>query len=143
MKLTEGKYILTVWVKVPNSPPSVTTYTTPRVIIGASTTFLPSGNIIDGWQRIEAELNFDDPIRLAVTTGDAYFDDIRLHPKDGSMKSYVYDPITLRMLAELDERNYATIYEYDEEGKLIRVKKETEKGIMTIQENRSNTAKDE
>jgi hypothetical protein len=44
-------------------------------------------------------------------------------------------------VAELDERNYATLYEYDEEGKLIRVKKETEKGIMTIKENKNNTTK--
>ena len=47
----------------------------------------------------------------------------------------------LRLMAELDERNYATFYEYDEEGKLIRVKKETEKGVMTIQENRANIKK--
>ena len=59
------------------------------------------------------------------------------------MMSYVYDPISLRLMAELDERNYATLYEYDEEGKLIRVKKETEKGIMTIQENRDNIIKRE
>jgi hypothetical protein len=46
-------------------------------------------------------------------------------------------------MAELDERNYAKLYEYDEEGKLIRVKKETEKGIMTIQENRENSSKND
>ena len=57
------------------------------------------------------------------------------------MKSYVYDPINMRLVAELDERNYATMYEYDEEGKLVRVKKETERGIMTIKENRNNTSK--
>ena len=58
----------------------------------------------------------------------------------GSMITYVYDPITLRLMAEMDERNYAKIYEYDEEGKLIRVKKETEKGIMTIQQTNENTS---
>jgi len=57
------------------------------------------------------------------------------------MKSYVYDPISKKLVAELDERNYATFYEYDEEGKLIRVKKETEKGIKTIQENRNSIIK--
>jgi hypothetical protein len=54
------------------------------------------------------------------------------------MKCYVYDPHDLRFVAELDERHYATFYEYDLEGKLVRVKKETERGIMTIQESRSN-----
>jgi hypothetical protein len=30
-----------------------------------------------------------------------------------------------------------TTHEYDEEGKVIRVKKETEKGIVTLQESRN------
>lgn len=55
------------------------------------------------------------------------------------MKSYVYDPVNMRLVAELDERNYAIMYEYDEEGKLVRVKKETAKGIMTIKESRNNS----
>ena len=57
------------------------------------------------------------------------------------MKSYVYDPVNMRLSAELDERHFATFYEYDEEGKLKRLKKETEKGVMTIQETKSNSAK--
>ncbi|HXB13923.1 MAG TPA: hypothetical protein VNZ45_18180, partial [Bacteroidia bacterium] len=61
----------------------------------------------------------------------------RVFPFNGTLKTYVYDPNTLRLAAVLDERNYATIYEYDEEGKLIRVKKETERGVMTIQESRT------
>jgi hypothetical protein len=40
-------------------------------------------------------------------------------------------------MAELDENNFATFYEYDDEGILIRVKKETEKGTMTIRESRT------
>ena len=58
------------------------------------------------------------------------------------MKSYVYDPVSLRLMAELDENNYAAFYEYDDDGTLIRVKKETEKGIMTIKETRSALIKD-
>jgi hypothetical protein len=100
----------------------------------------------DGWQRIEGQFTIPGgasaiDIKLECSSGDCYFDDVRVFPVDGSMKSYVYDPITMRLVAELDERNYATLYEYDEEGKLIRVKKETEKGKMTIQENRNNTKK--
>jgi len=70
----------------------------------------------------------------------AYFDDIRIHPFNGNMKSFVYDPITQRLMAELDENNYATFYEYDKEGGLVRVKKETEKGVYTIQETRSKSS---
>ena len=72
-----------------------------------------------------------------------YFDDIRMHPFNSSMKSYVYDPISLRLWAELDENNYATFYQYDEEGKLIRIKKETSRGIKTIQESREGSYKKE
>jgi hypothetical protein len=72
---------------------------------------------------------------------DVYFDDIRIHPFNASMKSYVYDASTLLLSAELDDNNFATIYEYDNEGQLIRIKKETERGIMTIQESRSNNPK--
>ena len=43
-------------------------------------------------------------------------------------------------MAELDENNYATFYEYDLEGNLVRVKKETIEGIKTLQENRSHSS---
>ena len=66
-----------------------------------------------------------------------YFDDIRMHPFNADMKSYVYDPQTLRLMAELDENNYATFYDYDEEGQLVRVKKETIQGVKTIKETRT------
>lgn len=144
-----GKYIVSAWVKQKAAPPSMTSYDHAHLKISfpsSSTTFdfHPSGQIIDGWQRIEGtfDVNSGDLLlELLCDDNDCYFDDIRIFPYDGSMISYVYDPITLRLVAELDERNYAKIYEYDEEGKLIRVKKETEKGIMTIQENRENSVK--
>lgn len=113
--------------------------------IDAPIKIFPKGQIIDGWQRIEGEIDIPlnaSKIHIAVVNKSSnagiYLDDIRISPTDASFVTYVYDPITLRLVAELDEHNYATIYEYDEEGALIRVKKETERGIMTIQENRNN-----
>jgi hypothetical protein len=108
-------------------------------------TFKPSGPIIEGWQRYEAY--FDIPtdgtnaiqIQFKATGSvNVYFDDIRLHPFNANMKSYVYDDMNLRLMAELDENNYATFYEYDDDGSLVRVKKETEQGIKTIQETRNS-----
>ena len=103
-----------------------------------------SGDIIEGWQRVVQK--FKIPINT-ITIGiqlennspgiPVYFDDIRIHPLQGSVKSFVYDPETFKLMSELDENNYGTFYEYDNEGGLIRVKKETEKGIKTIQETRS------
>jgi hypothetical protein len=109
-------------------------------------TFYPSGTIIDGWQRIYGTFNklsaanvVDISLKAAGST--AYFDDIRVNPFNSNMKSYVYDHINLRLMAQLDENNYATFYEYDDEGQLIRIKKETVNGIMTIQESRKNLKK--
>ena len=147
---SNGQFILSAWVKEDiSSGSAVTTYanTKIRVTGGAGAEdFFPSGQIIDGWQRIEGEFTASTTgaisVELVCSDGEAYFDDIRIFPFDGSMMSYVYDPITRRLMAELDERNYAKLYEYDEEGKLVRVKKETEKGIMTINESRDNNSKE-
>lgn len=145
-----GQYLISAWTKgeVSNRNKS---YENPGIavsFVGApdSSYFTPSGKIIDDWQRIEGVVTVppsatDIKIGLYCQDGDCYFDDIRFVPLDGGMVSYVYDPISLRLVAELDERNYATFYEYDEEGKLVRVKKETERGIMTIQENRESLHK--
>ncbi|MEM9337183.1 MAG: hypothetical protein AAGA66_00520 [Bacteroidota bacterium] len=115
--------------------------------------FKPKGAVIDGWQRVFAdftipleafnmtislESNLEDPASAGLNV---YFDDVRVHPYEGNMKSFVYDPVTQRLQAELDENNYATYYEYDQEGGLVRVKKETERGIYTIQETRSGNIK--
>lgn len=101
--------------------------------------------VIEGWQLIEKKFQMPAgattfAVRLLVGAGTALFDDVRIFPADGSMKSYVYDAENLRFVAELDERHFATFYEYDNEGKVVRVKKETERGIMTIQETRQNAA---
>ena len=146
----EGVYILSAWVMDLNVDLGTVAYKKPYITVTSGVTVIdciPSGEIIDGWQRIEKEVivEEDGEVNIQLVCGEGgncLFDDIRFFPKDGSMITYVYDPITLRLMAELDERNYAKIYEYDEQGKLIRVKKETEMGIMTIQENRENNSKE-
>ena len=103
----------------------------------------PSGAIIDGWQKVEGEFTIPSTATnmqmkfINNGTTPNYWDDIRVHPFNANMKSYVYDPFNLKLSAELDENNYATFYEYDEEGQLVRVKKETSQGIKTIKESRS------
>lgn len=144
------KYILSAWVK--ESTIVATGYTKSSILVNfdvaGSFTFTPVGRVIDGWQRIEGEFTIPAgaaDISLTLqnisSTSDSYFDDIRIFPFNGNMKSYVYDPITFKFTAELDNNNYATFYEYDEEGNLTRVKKETARGILTIKESRNNTKK--
>lgn len=149
------RYWVSAWVKAEVTSP-VKTYENvgPYVEIsytGGNATVVqlkPTGEIIDGWQRIAGEFTVPATqvtnIQVDLVNGGtvaAYFDDIRIHPFNASMKSYVNDPSTFWLLAELDDNNYATFYEYDKEGKLIRIKKETERGIMTIQESRMSNPK--
>jgi hypothetical protein len=145
------KYVLSVWVKEDVTTP-VTTYSNAGVSITAGTTPITStiakSDIIDGWQKQEYTFTITGGTAGNILvyliysgTQSAYFDDIRIHPFDGNMKSFVYNPNTLRLMAELDNNNYATFYEYDEEGALVRVKKETQNGIATIKESKSSKFK--
>lgn len=150
------RYWASAWVKQ-DVPSQVITYpnVAPTAIsldltyVGSSTTvsLYPSGDIIDGWQRIAGEFTVPSTateinIKLVNATPlVTYFDDVRIHPFNASMKSYVNDPDTFWLTAELDDNNYATFFEYDKEGKLIRIKKETSRGIVTIKENRSSNPK--
>lgn len=116
---------------------------TPLTVLGSPISFNPSGPMIDNWQKIEARITIPAAaaaIKLEVDRklSTWVIDDFRFYPVDATVKTYAYDPASLRLMAELDEQNYATIYEYDDDGQLIRVKKETEKGIMTVKESRNN-----
>lgn len=109
-----------------------------------SESFSAKGDIIDGWQRITSKFLIPEETKtIGIELENksdgipVYFDDIRIHPLDGSVKTFVYDAETFKLMSELDENNYSTFYEYDNEGGLVRVKKETSKGVKTIQETRS------
>lgn len=104
--------------------------------------FNPSGAIVDGWQKAEQVFKVPphvDSIKItfSIAATKLWVDDVRVFPLNASMSTYVYDPVTLKLAAVLDSENFATLYEYDGEGQLTRVKKETERGIMTTQEVRS------
>jgi hypothetical protein len=153
----KGIYVFNAWISIDNPIGKISfTDLGAQVKIGTVSDYGTSnfqiigqliGNVIDGWQLMEGMFSIpalctDFTIQLrAVGSIPIYYDDIRFFPVEGSMKSYVYDPVTLRYVAELDERHFATFYEYDEEGKLKRVKKETERGVMTIQESTNSTIK--
>lgn len=151
--LKTGKdYVLSYWVKADNLDTEIILkYNGCDLGSGASlvtlTDLAPSSVAIDGWKKVEVKFNLPgsatDVCFEVANAGstDGYLDDIRIFPLEGNLKSFVYHPYTLRLWAELDENNYATFYEYDQEGKLVRVKKETERGIQTIQENRSGIIK--
>lgn len=144
------KYLFTAWVKKTNSNYESSYNDVWVQLISSSGDIIfnatPSGNIIDRWQKIERVVDIQDydvsDVYLAFTNEDVnstlYIDDIRLIPFDSSMKSFVYDMNTRRLVAELDQNHYATYYEYDAEGNLIRIAKDTERGKKTISEYRQH-----
>lgn len=160
LPLSGGKYIVSGWVMEDYAQQRETYSSYINIhfldsnggLLSQQYDFTPTGEIIDGWQRIVGILDIPSNyqsnsivIQLVCNAGSAaacYFDDIRFFPYNGNLKSFVYDADTLKLMAELDENNYATFYEYDPEGGLIRIKKETEKGVFTIQESRSSNSKE-
>lgn len=123
--------------------------------LGSSTQSTASnikGKTIEGWQKLD--FSFIPPAGTAmlqftfnqgnieyiggIPYKEAFFDDIRIFPSTGLMKSHVYDPTDLKLRATLDDNNYATFYYYDESGALFLVKQETAEGIKTIQESRGH-----
>lgn len=145
------KYVISAWVKEDTASRALSKYSNVYLRvkvngISQSEDFYPDGPIIEGWQRVFAEFTIPDEalassVSIEAVVGNvagagAYFDDFRIQPYNSAMVSYVYDPMTLRLTAELDENNFATFYEYDQEGRLLRIKKETERGIVTLQESR-------
>lgn len=150
---TPGDYQLSAWVK---EDVTSTNYDNAGVIIQYLTSsdilleevgpFHAEGMIIDGWQKIENVISVPSTagkIKIILentATHNVFFDDIRLQPIDAGMKTYVYDPIKGVLRAELDDNNFAKFYDYDDEGRLIRIRKETERGVMTIQETNYNSS---
>lgn len=157
LQLDSGKtYLISAWVSVNNehvTTPKLADYIGFDVIFRDeeneavdTITFEPAGPVIKGWQQINGR--FVCPVKNAQvelrfrsgSTGIAWYDDLRLHPEDGNMRSYVYDLKDYRLQAVLDEQNFASFFYYDQEGNLYLTKKETVEGIKTISENISHQA---
>jgi hypothetical protein len=146
---TDYSSIVTVYgnVKKYFSPPGSTTNTSANVQL------LNKSDVINGWQKLDYVFvipQFSAPLYYAYTnlelsissaTNGFYLDDFRVQPYNSTMTCNVYDPKTLRLAAQLDDRNYATFIEYDSEGMLVRKKKETLAGIQTVQEIRKGVSK--
>lgn len=149
--LPGSKYVLSLWINESRADGLVdSSIGFVRLIFSDSTggaiglplIFRSKGPLIDNWQQVNDGFLVPDNARkirieLVADTAAMFVDDIRIQPFNSQMKAYVYDPARSKLMAVLDEENYATFYEYDGEGELTRTKKETESGIVTVQEARS------
>jgi hypothetical protein len=73
-------------------------------------------------------------ISFTKINGGLRVDDIQIKPLDAAFAGYVYDRATLQLVAEINNANFAKLYQYDLEGKLTRIRAETDKGIFTVKE---------
>lgn len=107
--------------------------------------FEPKSTILDGWQLYQANVSFSAQYSTFEVVFDGveemFIDDFRMSPLKSDTKCFVYHPSSLKLMATLDANHFTTFYEYDEEGNLIRTKKETERGIVTVNEHRKNVKK--
>lgn len=148
LHLKSGRnYVVSAWVQsdlIKNAPPEKLEYTNKSngtgitVKVGSeSTSLYPSGEVIEGWQRLEGVIHVTDGSKVPYlefsNTTTFYLDDIRIFPENGSIQTYVYDPSNYKLRSTLDQNNYSTLYQYDDEGNLFSIKKETVNGIKTIQ----------
>ena len=148
-----ARYVVGCWVKEGTTAGTKTSYPNLNIKLMVDCSALvpiqeQRSNIIDGWQRIEQVYKIPATAAYQIKVimenkglSVAYFDDVRFHPFLSSMQTYVYDEENLNLVASLDEQNFATYYEYDQEGKLMIVKQETEKGIYTLNEYRGGIRK--
>ncbi len=145
-RMSKGrKYVASIWAKAGTTP--VIKISADTALTGSNSaayiekTLTAKSNLIDGWQQYEAVLDIpatSDYKRFTLQLGGgATYDDLRIYPFESNSKGFVYHPVTRKLMASLDENNFATFYEYDAEGNLVRTKKETDKGILTITESRS------
>jgi len=132
------KYVVSAWFKTGSGKPQISVSGN---ITAAATSVIADGVRIEGWQKVETTFEATGStvtISMSIAGADGYIDDVRIQPFGSTLKTYVYDPQTLWLKAELDAQNYATYYNYDQEGTLVQVKKETVNGIQTLRTSRSN-----
>lgn len=143
----EKNYIISAWVK--KSSGFDVTGIQCSLKAGAQTVSLSAPTrkaVVEKWILVEFTLSSTQLDQLYATgelatisiQGVSRLDDLRVFPKDSNIKTYVYNPVSFKIMAELDENNLATFYEYNEQGILVRVKKETDRGIITLKESRTN-----
>jgi len=141
-------YILTLWVKE-----NTRNQFELKITDGVNTyspSFETTSIIINGWKKLSyrfiptsSEIDFLFVNNGVVSSNDpelqyCFLDDIRVQPAESAMQAFVYDWRNYRIMSTLDDNNFAVFFEYDEEGALVRKKVETERGIMTIDENRNS-----
>lgn len=146
LRLQKGKeYVFSAWISKVGAEDLFTLADPDLEVLAFGSSITPNGPVIEGWQRVEGKFVFNGDNTLTFRhfsdeqgeNNVLFLDDVRVFPHKANMQSYVYDPVDYKLRATLDNNNYATFYVYNRAGDLILVKRETERGVKTIQESRN------
>lgn len=127
--LTGGKsYILTYWVKNNSTMPSFE---------GGTVTAAELVRTKGAWKCYRHRVSNVSTLAIKITTGSTTIDDIRLHPVDGQLDTYTYDPL-VGMTSHTDAAGNVAHYEYDTLGRLLLIRDLEGKVIEDYRYNYSN-----
>lgn len=87
---------------------------------GTVTSISSSSPDANGWTYYEKSMNLTSTGSVQFD-GTTFIDEIRLYPMDAQMTSYTYKPL-IGITTQTDARGYTTYYEYDDSGRLERIK---------------------
>ncbi|MDP1801744.1 MAG: hypothetical protein Q8L81_10350 [Bacteroidota bacterium] len=161
------KYIISFWIKGTtqaldySNQPTIALKTVNTLTVGSplinTTTLTPTNKtgIINSWQKLDYQFSvpvanaathpaIPSTVQFTISSSGAtsfYLDDFRIQPFNSTMVCNVYDQNHLRLWAQFDDQNFATIMEYNNEGMLVSKKKETLKGLYTLQESNKGLIK--
>jgi len=107
----------------------------------ASATLVKTHSGINGFTYYEWELPPQSSGTFTVSvTGSGLIDNLRLYPKPARMRTVTYDPL-LGKVADCDENNRITFYEYDNSGRLSIVRDEQKNIVKMYEYNSISPAK--
>lgn len=138
-------FLLSVWVKqnYPSNPNSLIPI---ESSLGSQVSFKKIAQTGE-WSLYEAEAsippsqpNAKIEIKLKkIISEKVWIDDFKIQPLESEATCYAYDPVTLKLAAQFDDRHFGVFYQYNSEGKLIRKLRETERGLKTVTETQYHT----
>lgn len=83
--------------------------------------------------------NFDLQLSTVQNVNQVIVDDVRIQPYQAELNTNVYDSKSFRLQASFGTEHFATFYQYNGEGQLVRKLIETERGLKVVQEGQTYT----
>lgn len=115
VRLDKGAYVLSFWAKgnFDNSYPTANN----KIVVNQCQT-IASSEFNGQWKRFEYRFTLpDNPFLSIETFGDVLIDEVRLHPPDARMVTYVTNPM-LGVISTANAQGIPSFNEYDIHGRL-------------------------